>query len=174
MFLVNPHRTPVALIALGATLLLASCGGDDEPTQTTAPAVTGADEQAVAESAPSVAAPEDEPSADPATDRQSIHSSLQAVLTSSDPREVCSEYVTERYVREAYGDGAGCERAQADTRLATAARVSRIVVLPESVAQASVMPDGGPYGGDRLRAELVLDGGVWKVDSLRANVPVGP
>ena len=48
------------------------------------------------------------------------------------------------------------------------------MVQPDSVAQASVTPKGGVYDGERLRAELVLDDGVWRLDSLRSNVPVGP
>jgi hypothetical protein len=96
------------------------------------------------------------------------------VLTSADPRIVCDEQVTANYVEAAYGDDAGCRRAQGGASVARDARVSRIVISPESVAQASVVPDGGVYAGDRLRAELVLDGGQWRVDSLRSNVPVGP
>ena len=47
-------------------------------------------------------------------------------------------------------------------------------MLPDSVAQASAEPRDGIYDGEQLRAELVLDDGVWRLDSLRSNVPVGP
>jgi hypothetical protein len=36
------------------------------------------------------------------------------------------------------------------------------------------VPDGGPYDGTEVKASLVLDEGTWKVDSLQADVPVGP
>jgi hypothetical protein len=163
------------LPALIAALALASCGGEDEPQQVTAPAVTGTDSGASTATTPAATTPEDEPSPDPEADEEAITATLRgSVLTSADPRSVCDELVTENYVEAAYGDVAGCRRAQADASVARHARVSRIVISPESVAQASVMPDGGVYAGERLRAELVLDGGQWRVDSLRSNVPVGP
>jgi hypothetical protein len=162
------------LPALIAALALASCGGEDEPQQVTAPAVTGTDSGAPTATTPAATTPEDEPSPDPETDEEAITATLRSVLTIADPSSVCDELVTENYVEAAYGDVAGCRRAQADASVARDARVSRIVISPESVAQASVMPDGGVYAGERLRAELVLDGGQWRVDSLRSNVPVGP
>ena len=82
--------------------------------------------------------------------------------------------MTERYLRQAYGGARGCEAAQADSKPAERVGVSRIVVLPDSVAQASAQPHGGIYDGETLRAELGLDDGLWKLDSLRSNVPVGP
>ena len=162
------------LLVLAAALALAACGDDDEPVQTTAPAVTGASDTTDAEKAPGTEAPEDEPSADPVSDRTAISITLEAVLTGTDPRQVCGDLVTERYLRDAYGGQQGCEAAQAELKPASRVRQSRIVVLPDSVAQASAAPKGGIYDGERLRAELVLDDGFWKLDSLRSNVPVGP
>jgi hypothetical protein len=162
------------LLTVLAALALPACGDDDEPAQTTAPAVTGAAETTDAEKAPGTEAPEDEPSADPKSDRTAISMTLEAVLTGHDPRQACGELVTERYLREAYGGLQGCEGAAADAKPAKDVRVSRIVVLPDSVAQASAEPAGGLYDGERLRAEVVLVDGFWKLDSLRSNVPVGP
>ena len=158
-----------AVLAFGG-----GCGGDDDLPEITAPAVTGASEVTDADQAPGTDAPRDEPSENPQTDRAAISITVATVLKSTDPGEVCGELVTERYLREAYGGARGCEAAQADTKTATDVRLSRVVVLPDSVAQASVDPKGGIYEGEQLRAELVLDDGVWKLDSLRSNVPVGP
>ena len=163
------------MVSLACALALAACGGDDDqPMQTTAPAVTGATDLSDADKAPGTEAPEDEPSADPASDKAAISRTLDTVLTSRNPRQVCGELVTQRYLRESYGGASGCEAAQADQKPATRVRRSRIVVLPDSLAQAFAEPTGGLYDGERLRAELVLDDGVWKLDSLRSNVPVGP
>ena len=52
--------------------------------------------------------------------------------------------------------------------------MTQVVIHPDSVAQALARPKGGIYDGQELRAELVLDDDVWKLDSLRSNVPVGP
>jgi hypothetical protein len=164
----------LAVAGLALALLLGACGDDDDPAQTTAPAVTGAADTTDAEKAPGTEAPEDEVSDDPASDRTAISMTLDAVLTGTDPRQVCGELVTERYLRDAYGGGGGCEAAQSDAKPAKTVRISRVVVLPDSVAQASARPSGGLYDGDQLRAELVLDGGFWKLDSLSSNVPVGP
>ena len=164
----------MGLLAALAALCLAACGEDDEPQQTTAPAVTGATQPTDEEKAPGTGAPEDEPAADPATDKAAIGATLEAVLTSDEASDVCGSLVTERYLRRSYGDAAGCASAQKGTKPAQRVRVSRIVILPDSIAQASAQPDGGIYAGERLRAELVLDSGVWKLDSLSSNVPVGP
>lgn len=165
-------RAGLALIAVASTL--AACGDDDEPAQTTAPAVTGATQPTDEEKAPGTTSPQDEPSADPATDKAAIQATLDAVLASADTAEVCGDLVTERYLRRSYGDAAGCESAQNEARPARDVGIGRIVILPDSLAQASARPDGGIYDGERLRAELILDEGVWKLDSLSSNVPVGP
>lgn len=168
-------RTRAGLVAAIAAVAIAGCGDDDEsPVQTTAPAVTGATEATDEAKAPGTEAPEDEPSDDPTSDKTAISLTLEAVLTGRDPRQVCGELVTQRYLRQSYGGSAGCEAAQADARPARRVHLSRVVVLPDSVAQAAAAPRGGIYDGERLRAELVLDGGLWKLDSLRSNVPVGP
>jgi hypothetical protein len=167
-------RVRAALLVLVTALALQACGGDDEPMQTTAPAVTGAAETTDAENAPGTEAPEDKPSDDPVSDQTAISITLEAVLTGDDPRQVCGELVTERYLREAYGDTEGCEGAQSNAKPARKVRVSGVVVQPDSLAQASAEADGGVYDGERLRAVLVLDDGFWKLDSLRSNVPVGP
>jgi hypothetical protein len=165
---------PAVALLVAAGLLLTACGDDDDPPQTTAPAVTGAAEATDDEKAPGTADPEDEPSDDPTSDQTAISITLEAVLAGTDPRQVCGALVTERYLRDAYGAAGGCEAAQADTKPARNVRLSRIVVLPDSVAQASAKPTGGIYDGELLRAELVLDDGLWKLDALRSNVPVGP
>lgn len=167
-------RAQAGLALLAAAITLAACGDDDEPTQTTAPAVTGATQATDEEKAPGTNSPEDEPAADPATDKAAIATTLDSVLTSRSAVDVCGDLVTERYLRRSYGDAAGCESAQQDAKPATNVGIGRIVILPDSVAQASARPDGGIYDGERLRAELILDGGVWRLDSLRSNVPVGP
>jgi hypothetical protein len=160
-----------AALALGVA---AGCGEDDQRAQTTAPAVTGAAEVTDADKAPGTDAPEDELAEDPRTDRIAISTTLEAVLTGTDPRQVCGALVTDRYLRDAYGGARGCQAAQADVKPAESAGLRRIVILPDSLAQASTEPDGGIYDGQTLRAELVLDDGLWKLDSLRSNVPVGP
>lgn len=167
-------RARAILLVLVASLLWSACGGDDEPMQTTAAAVTGAAETTDAEKAPGTEAPEDEPSDDPISDETAISITLEAVLTGDDPRQVCGELVTERYLGDAYGGAEGCEGAQDDAKPAKSVRIRGVVVQPDSLAQASATPTGGIYDGERLRAVLVLHDGFWKLDSLRSNVPVGP
>jgi len=167
-------RARAALLVLVAALVLQACGEDEEPMQTTAPAVTGAPETTDAEKAPGTEAPEDEPADDPGSDQTAISITLEAVLTGDDPRQVCGELVTAQYLREAYGGREGCEGAQTNAKPAKKVRISGVVVQPDSLAQASAKPDGGIYDGERLRAAMVLDDGFWKLDSLRSNVPVGP
>ncbi len=176
------------LTALAAAIVvapgLAACGDDDEPTQTTAPAETGASESG-GETTDSGGAGEesggeaseqdaDEPSEDPADDQGEIARTLESLLAGSDPDLACGELVTDRFLRRSYGDQAGCEAALKAAKPAKAAGVTHVSVQDDSVAQALALPDGGIYDGQKLRAELVLADGTWKLDSLRSNVPVGP
>ncbi len=163
----------VTAISIG----LSACGEDEESAQTTAPAETGASEstaETTTSSSADTTEPSDEPSADPADDEAEIVATLEAVLAGSDPASACGEAVTERFLRRAYGDAAGCEAALKSAKPATDAGVTQVVIHPDSVAQSLARPEGGIYDGQKLRAELVLDDDMWKLDSLRSNVPVGP
>jgi len=161
---------------------LAGCGGDNEPSQTPAPAVTGADDASTenagttsqVEGGGGVEAVNGEPSDEAPDHDAEITKTLESVLVGSDPQTACGERVTDRFLRRSYGDDAGCEAALMDAEPANDAGVAQIVVHPDSVAQALARPTGGIYGGQKLRAELVFDEGIWKLDSLRSNVPVGP
>ena len=166
------------LAALAAVLVVApgvvACGSEDEPTQTTAPAETGASQSGTGTVADDGAPDPDEPAADPVEDEAEIVKTLEAVLAGADPVVACGDSVTERFLRRSYGDAAGCEAAQVGAKPASDAGVRQVVIHPDSVAQALAQPKGGIYDGQKLRAELVLDEDVWKLDSLRSNVPVGP
>lgn len=148
---------------------LAACG-DDESSQAPAPAATGTNESG----AETVSVEADEPAADPIDDEAEIVKTLEVVLAGGDPASACGDSVTERFLRRSYGDVAGCEAAQKAAKPANDAGVSEVVISPESVALALAHPKGGIYDGQELRAELVLDDDIWKLDMLRSNVPVGP
>ncbi|MDQ2676430.1 MAG: hypothetical protein M3Y34_06445 [Actinomycetota bacterium] len=154
---------------------LAACG-EGEPAQTTAAAETGASETGETTTATEPGAMPDggEEGGDPAADEAAIVATIEAVLAGKNPAKACGESVTERFLRRSYGDAAGCEAAQAGARPAADAGVTQVVITPQSVAQALARPKGGIYDGQKLRAELVLEEDVWKLDSLRSNVPVGP
>lgn len=185
-FQVIRGRTRGSLAALAACLAvapgLAGCGGGDEPPQTTAPAVTGADDDisesdettSQVEGEPGDEAADIEPPGESADDDAEITETLEAVLVGSDPKAACDERVTDRFLRRSYGDSAGCRAALESAEPAKDAGVTQIVVNPDSVAQSLARPKGGIYAGQKLRAELILDEGTWKLDSLRSNVPVGP
>ena len=148
---------------------LAACG-DDESSQEPVPAETGT----IASGTETVSAEANEPAADPIDDEAEIVKTLEVVLAGDDPASACGDSVTERFLRRSYGDAAGCEAAQKAAKPADDAGVSEVVINPESVAQALAHPKGGIYDGQELRAELVLDDDIWKLDMLRSNVPVGP
>jgi hypothetical protein len=171
--LLNKRSAPLLAAAICALLFAGvGCGEDaPEPRPEAAPAVI--DENGLTTAGEGSAGPADEP-ADPETDRATVAATLQRVLTSADPDEACDELVTPRYVRRSFGDRAGCRAAQSRRAAARTVRVSEVVVTPESTAQAVVRARGGVYAGERLRAELVLDQGLWRLDELRSNVPVGP
>lgn len=175
------HRLPAArrtatLAACSLVALsLAACGSDDSPRQTTAPAITGAADVPAGDPAGAAATPaEDQPAADPVSDEVGVTRTLREVLVGGAPSKACGQLVTQRYVKRAFGGRRGCVNGQTAATRAARIRVGAVVISPEAVASASVRASGGIFAGERLRAELVLQDGTWKLDSLRSNVPVGP
>jgi hypothetical protein len=156
----------VALLAAGA-LVLGGCGGDDDGESAPTAGV---------ETTPTVSAPpaRQQPTDQGPSDEQLIRSAIEAVLASGDPAAACDQFATEAFVRMAYGDRAGCEAALASPGgAARSVEVSEIAISGES-ATAVAVPSGGPSSGERLEVAVVREGGTWKVDALRSNVPVGP
>lgn len=155
-----------ALLAGGLlAALLAGCGSGGEPAQTTAPALTGGDAAVADDAEAGLALAEDE---------GAVRRTIEKVLEGTDPKTVCEKLLTPRYVRREHDGPDGCEADRAKLKPAASAKAQDVVISQKSAAQALVTPKGGSHGGDRLRAELVLDGMVWRLDSLRRNVPVGP
>jgi hypothetical protein len=106
------------------------------------------------------------------TDRQEIERNLASVVSGGDPELVCDELATERFIRSAYGNLQGCRDAVVAQRTVDVRVVG--VTIDGSRARATAIPLAGPSEGDRLKAELVLEAAVWRVDALRSNAPVGP
>jgi hypothetical protein len=101
-----------------------------------------------------------------------IERSLATVVGGGDPELVCEELATAHFVRSAYGTIEGCHDAVAAQR-AVDVRVVDIATHGPT-ATAAVLPLEGPTEGERQKAQLVHQEGVWKVDALRSNAPVGP
>ncbi len=161
-------------MALIFCFAVTGCGGGGDSEDLGVPAVTNGTSESPDTPTPVPIAPEDEPASDPKADQDRIETTLELILVGNDPALVCGDLVTGRYLRRSFGDADGCRAAQPEIKTAQQVRVDKVVVLPDSIAQAVVRPSGGIYDGETLRAELVLDAGTWKVDSLRSNVPVGP
>ena len=87
--------------------------------------------------------------------------------------DICDVFVTERYVRTAYGAREGCLAAQRPGALADSVR-GRPVRRNADEASVTVVPSGGPYDGIEVEVELIREGGLWRVDSLKADIPAGP
>jgi hypothetical protein len=99
---------------------------------------------------------------------------MQVVLVSLPPGYACSpRFVTERYLRRAYGGHEGCVKAQASGSAANALRSYRARIYSDT-ATVRVRPSGGVYDGERITVSLVREGRDWKIDALHSNVPVGP
>jgi hypothetical protein len=153
----------IAGLVAAIALVTAGCGGGDEDgttTQATTATSTGTTDQTGAK--PS------EPS-----DEQQIRTTVEKLLTSTDPGQVCEALVTPTYVKDSFGSVKGCERAAVPGSAARSAEVSRIEVMPGG-ASAKAVPKGGPSAGETLTVTLSFASGGWKVDRLRSNAPVGP
>jgi len=149
---------PVACLLVAVALGLAGCGGDDKSdggTGGTTPTT------AVETSAPMP------------SDKDKVRATLEGVLASGDPALACERLVTPRYVRDSYGDAAGCRQSQGPGAAATRIRIIEIRVNGDT-ATAVALPTGGPSSGVRLNATLIREGRDWKLDGLRSNEPPGP
>jgi hypothetical protein len=184
-------RTPTALILLlAAACMTASsgCGGDDEDT---GPATTSGSERPQnaggtgGEGTGQGGNPRQggnpgqggaggqEGDGGKVGDAQAaIERSLATVVGGGDPELVCEELATAHFVRSAYGTIEGCHDAVAAQRAVDVRVVD--IAIDGPTATAAVLPLEGPTEGERQKAQLVHQEGVWKVDALRSNAPVGP
>ena len=154
-------------------MLIAGCGGGnghgirstpDSTTTSTRATTTSTDSGAAQEHSPGLGSP------------AAVRSAVEAVLTSNDPADVCGRFATERYLKAAYGDKQGCVRAQ---QPGSAARSLKSFGVAQEAGQgtsvvADAVPVGGPYGGHTVHVGLVFAGDRYRVDSMKADLPVGP
>lgn len=176
----------VALSAL--VLVLAACGSDNEdPTgsETTPAAVTsGPTGQGAGGTATSEEEPEPSEGGEPEpidpenpvaslTPEQQIDYAIKGVLASGAPDLACNQVVTEDFVERTFSSRKGCEQATVPASAASFVEVTA-VKIDGSEATAKAKPNGGPSDGETITVRLVRENDVWKVDSLKSNVPVGP
>lgn len=159
------------LAAAVAALLLAACGEEDAD-QPAAPAEPGERSAEPAEPRGEEEAPEVS-SAQPVADEDLIRGTVTAVLSDPDSGTICTEMVSERLLTASYGNLQGCLDGRPQESLAADSKVSDVVVEGSS-ATAVAEADGGVYDETEIEIELVRLGGRWQVDSMRADVPVGP
>lgn len=111
-----------------------------------------------------------------------IRKAITGVLTAAgSPIEGCVRFVTPEFVERSYGDRKGCLAARRSGGLARSVRIKEVSAIGP-VGTAIGVPAGGPYDGQRLRITLALASPVsaevgrrvWRIEDIRANVPVGP
>jgi hypothetical protein len=155
------------LLLLSAALLLASCGGDDGGSTSATGMASSTTTSAGASSTTTSAKKEgDHPTLERAGNPRFT---LETVLV----RGACGNYVTDHFVEVAYGTEQACEQATKAGGTASSIDV-RSLETNGDTATATVIPKGGPSSGDKLTVELVNEGGIWKIDSLKSDAPVGP
>jgi hypothetical protein len=162
-----------------ACVLLAACGGDDEPqstqtVQVTIPSTTStgiipATTTSTTEQTTNPDAPPTPGSGDGAPD---AIAAATAVLTSEGtPDQACGSYVTENFIQTSFGGEENCIAAREGQPLAAGISVQS---GDETATHLVVIPSGGPYGAARVEVDLVEEDGQFRVDALKAHVPAGP
>ena len=165
-----------ALVALAIATALVGCGGDDEsagtsggtPTETNGLTTRGG---GTGKPRPDAGAPRNLESE--LSPEAQVDLAIKGVLASAAPDLACGRYATARYVEKTFGSRGGCVQSTVPASAADSVKVTRIEISGDD-ATARAVPSGGPSDGERIKVELVRKGGVWKVDSLRSNAPVGP
>jgi hypothetical protein len=150
-------------------LAIAGCGGGDDTSSEASSATSTVSTSTTENSTTSGGAPEALGS------KAAVQTAAEAVLTSSDPADACGKYVTERYLRVAFGGKQGCVHAQVPGSAAASLDSFRIIREgSQGTTVAAAVPNGGPYDGDKVEITLLFQGDHYAVDALHANVPVGP
>jgi hypothetical protein len=168
------RRGPLlAVLAAGLGLALGGCGADEETTtssnaSTASQASTAATTQGTA-STPAAAGGVE---AELAPEAQ-VDLAIKGVLASAAPDLACRRYATLSYVKQTFGSRSGCVQSTVPASAAESVKVTKIEISGDK-ATAKAVPTGGPSGGETIEVKLVRQGGIWKVDSLRSNAPVGP
>jgi hypothetical protein len=179
------RRTAAAIVVVAASLLvvaLAACGDDDEDGSAATTAeeatTTGADGRPGYSGAGGGDDAADEEGAGGGDrgsgDRQQVEAAIAAVLSDADSERVCREVLSEDALASAYGDLQGCIDGRRPVTLADGIRELRDLELDGGTATAVVVPDGGLYDRVELELTAVRDGDSWRIDSLQADIPVGP
>ena len=166
-------RLALALaIVIGA---LSGCGGDDNETAGSPPtkSTTTAQETTSGPTNTTTSGGDDARQGRLLTAKRRVRLAVEGVLASTEPADACGRFVTEHYLRVAYGDRQGCVQAQMPGS-AVRKLHAKDVSINRDRATVVVVPSGGPYDGERVTVSLVRDGRRWAVDELDANVPVGP
>jgi hypothetical protein len=165
---------PALVLGLALLAALAACGSDDDRGDGREMRTTERAGTKRAEQVPTGPVKGKVQTADASLPPEAqVDLAIKRVLASGIPGLACDRHATERYVRTAFGDRAGCRRSTVPASAASSVRVSAIRISGDD-ARAVAVPTGGPSGGERIRIELIRAGGVWKIDSLRSNAPVGP
>jgi hypothetical protein len=156
-----------ALVALGALALLAGCGGGSS--------YGGGDSSTSSTSSSTSTTTGREPVA-PLGSTSEARAATETVLAPAGASDACGRFTTPHYLEVAYGGRSGCVQAQAPGSGATSIRSFRVLNKDATHARltASAVPVGGPYGGEKVRVELIFATTHFRVDALHANVPVGP
>ncbi len=158
------NRALTALAAITLAIGVAACGEKDEPEPVAPTTASGTgDETTTTTTATGGGGGNQSP-------EKEIEAAVEDALGGGDPT-ACTELVTARYVRTAYGDEQGC-RAAVSKQGRFEVEVDA-VRIQGSTATAKATPEGGPNKGETIRVELVDEGG-WKVDSAVSNAPAGP
>ena len=171
-------RLPATLAVFGAlALTTAACGEKDEPQpvppepQAGAPATTTTLEEPPSGGGGGGGG-DGADGGGRLSPEETIEANVVDVIGGDDARLACSELVTTRYVRRAYGDASGC-RAAVSSRRSFDVDVSRVRIRGDT-ATALARPAGGPNRGEAIAVELVSEGRAWMVDSALSNAPAGP
>jgi hypothetical protein len=86
-------------------------------------------------------------------------------------QQACGDFVTEEFVRTAYGGEQNCI---ASRRPAGLAREILVSGGDEDSTRLVVVPEGGTYDGVEVEVRLIEEKGSFRVDRLEADVPAGP
>ncbi len=167
--------------ALAAALAVGGCGGGSSSSSSSSLSTVKSPKRETRSGPTTTTTSSKPPESTQSDSTQATHHALptkasptqivRVALTSAEPA-VCTLY-TPALLDKSFGGVQGCRAS-----VRSGGRADSVEIVKSSTkghrALVVAVPHGGPSSAQKLQMTLVREGGDWRLQSIKSNVPVGP